>query len=218
MSKQYVLVDHENVQPTSLAALNRDDTEVMVFVGASQKSIGIDLVKALQPLGARGQYLQISGNGKNALDFHIAYYLGVLANKHPGARFVIVSKDTGFDPLIAHLVKKDIACSRTAKIPGTPASKPATANAKASTATATKVAPKTLNKAKPAVASDERLNKVIERLTAPKATKPRTRAKLASSINALFQKQLSEAEVAALIAQLTQRALLRLEGEKVIYP
>ena len=47
--------------------------------------------------------LRISGNGPNALDFHVAYYLGALAAAHPEAEFTVLSRDTGFDPLIRHM-------------------------------------------------------------------------------------------------------------------
>ena len=45
------------------------------------------------------------------LDFHIAYYLGDLAVKEPDADFYILSKDTGFDPLIEHLEGRKYKCA-----------------------------------------------------------------------------------------------------------
>jgi hypothetical protein len=54
----------------------------------------------------------ISGNGPNALDFHIAYYVGEISQKDPDAYFHIISKDTGFDPLIQHLRKRGIKIHR----------------------------------------------------------------------------------------------------------
>ena len=48
-------------------------------------------------------YVKISGTGPNALDFHIAFYIGQFAEKDPGANFYIVSQDAGFDPLLNHL-------------------------------------------------------------------------------------------------------------------
>lgn len=58
--------------------------------------------QALQPFGADVESVQITGNGPSALDFDIAFYIGHLAQLHPGASFVIVSRDTGFDPLVKH--------------------------------------------------------------------------------------------------------------------
>lgn len=45
-------------------------------------------------------------------DFHIAFYLGVLAVRDPGAHFYIISKDAGYDPLIQHLRAKNITAHR----------------------------------------------------------------------------------------------------------
>ena len=43
-----------------------------------------------------------SGNGSNALDFHLSFYLGYVAAKHPAAHLVVVANDKGYDPMIAH--------------------------------------------------------------------------------------------------------------------
>src|SRR4030095_10461863 len=99
----YVLIDYENVQPKDVASLNAHPFKVLVFVGANQKTLRFDLAKSLQPLGPSVEYISVSGNGRNALDFHIAFYLGELAAKDPNGLFRVVSKDTGFDPLLAHL-------------------------------------------------------------------------------------------------------------------
>ena len=40
--------------------------------------------------------VNIAGTGKNALDFHLAFYLGEILANTPAARCVIVSKDKGF--------------------------------------------------------------------------------------------------------------------------
>ena len=55
----------------------------------------------------------ISGNGRNALDFHIAFHLGELATREPHASFQVVSKDTGFDPLLAFMKEKGITVRRS---------------------------------------------------------------------------------------------------------
>ena len=57
--------------------------------------------------GENGQYVKISGNGKNALDFHLAYYVGELATNDPEVYFHVISKDTGFDPDKASKGPKD---------------------------------------------------------------------------------------------------------------
>ena len=94
----YVLLDFENVQPVEVDSLAVDQYRLMVFVGASQSKLSYDIATSIQRLGSSATYVKISGNGSNALDFHIAYYIGHLAANEPSAHFFIVSKDTGFDP------------------------------------------------------------------------------------------------------------------------
>ncbi len=122
MDKHIVLIDFENVQPHSLELFAREDFRVIVFVGANQSKLPFDTVAAVQQLDA--EYIQISGNGYNALDFHIAYYIGALAKDQPSARFTIISKDAGFDPLIAHLKAKKIRVSRFCGVRDMPQFKP----------------------------------------------------------------------------------------------
>jgi hypothetical protein len=125
MTRHFVLVDYENVQPKGLGALAAEHAEVRVFAGAAQHKIDLALAQALQPFGARAEYVQINGSGKNALDFHIAFHLGELSARHPDAQFTIVSKDTGFDPLVKHLNSRGIHCRRTATLGGGTPAKPA---------------------------------------------------------------------------------------------
>jgi hypothetical protein len=67
-------------------------------------------------LGERFVLTEISGTGPNALDFHIAYYLGEILAHDPAHRCVILSKDKGFDPLVKHLVGRGFAVSRAATL------------------------------------------------------------------------------------------------------
>ena len=118
MPTNYVLVDFENVQPESLAAIATGQFRVKVFVGASQAKgrISFELVHSMQALGANAEYVKIARTGKNAVDMHIAYYVGRLLEKEPGAVVHIVSRDTDFDPLIEYLNAKGIACKRVKSI------------------------------------------------------------------------------------------------------
>jgi hypothetical protein len=101
--KTYVLVDFENVPLKHADFMADGQVQLLIFIGKSQTKLSTDLVLAVNALGPRANYIRMEGTGKNALDFHLAYYLGQLVARDPEAQFVIVSKDTGFDPLIAHL-------------------------------------------------------------------------------------------------------------------
>ncbi len=111
MSETYLLIDFENVHTFDLTNLPAT-WRIKVFVGASQGKPDWELVKQAQPLGPRMEWIRISGNGKNALDFHIAFYMGEHAAKSVTTEFVLLSKDTGFDPLIDHMKERGIQCRR----------------------------------------------------------------------------------------------------------
>ena len=194
MRTNYVLIDFENVQPSSLEQLDHDHFKVFVFVGAHQGKVPFELAASLQQLGDRAQYIKISGNGPNALDFHIAYYIGRLAATDPAAYFHIISKDEGFDLLIQHLKTKKIFVGRSTAISEIPFVK--VSNSKSSA---------------------ERIELIRGRLQQLKAAKPRTTKTLSSTIAALFQKQLSNQEVSGLIHELTIQGHVNVSGTKVAY-
>jgi hypothetical protein len=194
MKKAYVLIDYENVQPAAMTALDRENFNVIVFVGASQAKVSYEIAAVLQCMGERAAYIKIAGNGSNALDFHIAYYIGQLAAKEPDAQFHIVSKDTGFDPLLHHLETKKISAHRVQSITDLPHPK--------------------LAASKP---TSERVSAVLANLVHRAATNPRTLKTLRSTINALFQKTLSEAEVEGIISDLVKKGVVVVNESKVSY-
>ena len=194
MRTNYVLIDFENVQPSSLEPLSHDHFKVLVFVGASQSRLPFDVVESLQNLGDHAEYIKISGNGSNALDFHIAYYIGKISATDPSAYFHIVSKDAGFDPLIQHLKSKKVFAGRVKGVADIP-----------------------LVKVSNSKSVEERVQMVVTRLQQLKAAKPRTVKTLSSTIASLFQKQLSAEEVALVVQSLASRDYLALAGTKVSY-
>ncbi len=118
MGQEIFLIDFENVQPTGVGRLVPGTCRIMLFLGQNQHKVPVELTRALQPFGADVEYVSISGSGPNAVDFHIAFYIGHLAQRYPGATFTIVSGDTGFDPLVRHLSGGlRIGCRRIKALP-----------------------------------------------------------------------------------------------------
>src|SRR5688572_6940241 len=111
MADRVLLIDLENVQKFELSKLP-SDVRVLVYYGATQKKLPDELVVQTQPLGTRLTWIRISGNGPNALDFHIAFYLGQELTHRPTSECIVLSKDTGFDPLIRHLAGQGRRCRR----------------------------------------------------------------------------------------------------------
>ena len=115
MPEKVLFVDLENIQKFDLSLVPAD-ARVMIFYGATQKKLPEELVIQAQPLGARLKWLKISGQGSNALDFHIAFYLGQELANRPISHCVILSRDTGFDPLTRHLQALGCACRRVSSL------------------------------------------------------------------------------------------------------
>lgn len=111
MKAQLLLVDFENIQKINLAQL-KGRYHVVIFVGAQQKSVPTELLLSAQKLEGKLEWQQIEGTGKNALDFHIACYLGQLLERKYQRKCTILSKDKGFDPLIKYLNKNGLECKR----------------------------------------------------------------------------------------------------------
>lgn len=110
--KTIILIDYENVQNIDLSIIQGQDFDIKIFVGQTQNKIPIELVQATQKFGRRIEWIKIEGAASNALDFHIAFYLGELSKDNTGGTFLILSKDKGFDPLIKHINKNKNNCQR----------------------------------------------------------------------------------------------------------
>jgi hypothetical protein len=126
--KNILFVDYENAGKIDLGALPAD-AEVHVFIGAAQKSVPTELLEIAHKLEKRFALTKIAGQGKDALDFHIAFYLGEHLTTNAQANCIILSKDKGFDPLVKHLCSRTFNVRRTETISdaftGTTPSRPA---------------------------------------------------------------------------------------------
>ena len=194
MTTNFVLIDYENVQPMELALLRGGTFKVKLFLGANQAKIPVALAAALHALGTNAEYVLLESAGSNALDFHIAYYIGVLSVQDPTARFNIISKDTGFDPLIKHLKRRGVIAQRLPSITTIPSVKPV-----------------------PPSAIGDHFQSAVAHLSKLKAAKPRTQKTLRSTLRALFKKEISEDQLSALFTALCERGVVSVDGTKVAY-
>lgn len=231
MSLPFVLIDFENVQPKILERLRPGSFRVKVFLGQHQSKLMLELVQRLQPFGSDAEYIQIQGSGPDAVDFHIAFYIGQLAAVEPATTFTIVSKDRGFDPLVRHLALRGIDCRRLPELPELVAAGPAQAAAPAAPIAVKPKAAKPVAKAKqsPPVAAAKapakkaasasttraRAKAVIEHLR--KSTKPAKLSTLRSSIKAWFKPALDDKSVDAILQSLQDSKKVSVSGAKVSY-
>lgn len=194
MKTNYILVDYENVQPRSAARLKGGPFKLKIFVGSQKPRIPFDLAQSMQLLGDAAEYVPIEGNGRNALDFHIAYFIGRLAATEPDAFFHIISKDSGFDVLIKYLHSQGVFCKRSATLDGIP-----------------------LLKATGAKSLEERVEAVVAHFSGKKAPPPARVKTLTSALSKLFADQLDAKELERLIGELQKRGMIKLEGVRVSY-
>lgn len=138
------------MQPAGVGRLVPGSCRIKLFLGEKQGKVPLALMQALQPFGTDVECVQIAGSGPNAVDFHVAFYIGRLASEHPEANYIIVSRDTGFDPLVRHLGTLKIKCRRVGALPGDAAASQGAKSAKPAAAAA-KPAAKAALAAKPAV-------------------------------------------------------------------
>jgi len=100
VSGTHVLLDYENVQPTEseLRALVPDASQVWVFHGPHQRQVEARFAS----FGADVTAVPISKTGKNALDFHLSFYMGYIASRNQASAMVVVANDKGYEPMLEH--------------------------------------------------------------------------------------------------------------------
>lgn len=217
MNTSYILVDFENVQPDSIGSLDAAAFSIIFLVGAKQRNMEIDVVQALKLSGVPFDIQRIEGNGKNALDFHIAYYIGRLSTESPGSVFHIISKDTGFDPLIRHLEKSKVVCHRWSAITDIPSPRALHTKTTSPPREPAKRQAKAAAKQKPKISghADEMI-KNLEKRASAKPTRLKT---LSGVIKSHFRAiSLTSTEVDAIIDELKKQNFIAVDGEKVTYP
>jgi hypothetical protein len=194
LKHNYLLIDFENVQPTSLALLAGHPFRVVVFVGAHQNRIPLELARSLQSFGEDGQYMQMAGSGRNALDFHIAFTLGELTSRERDAAYYIVSRDAGFDPLIRTLSARGLHVTRVKELADIPLLRMTNGTSLA-----------------------EKVEAVVQNLRTLGASRPRKVRTLRNAINSLFLKSLKEPELDEIMDTLVREGYVAVEKDNVTY-
>ena len=189
--EKLLLVDFENVQRFDLARLD-NDVRIVIYVGASQKSVPIELVKRLQDLGGRVEWQKVEGNGSNALDFFIACHLGRVLERSPQIQCIVLSNDKGFDPLLRHLDRSGLKCRRINRI--------ADLDPKAD------------------LADGPEFARVVEILKkSEKKSRPRKRKKLGGYIASIFQNKLDPEAIDRIIDKLLAEKMVSETGNAMAY-
>jgi hypothetical protein len=209
----HVFVDFENVHQIDASVIGSKAVSFTLLLGAKQTKLDAGLVEKLMEHAASVQLIRLASSGKNALDFALAYYVGRAVSANPAASIHIVSKDTGYDPLIEHLRSRHIHAFRhdsfaTLTFSGkskaaTVAPKPETMTPKAGTVVPN---PETLPKEDP-------LARVLERLRKNVTNRPKKKKTLLSHLKFMLGKDATEAEAIKLLEMLRQAGHLSI-GDK----
>jgi hypothetical protein len=210
----YVLIDFESVQPKSLSLLAAEHFRIHVFIGPASSTLPSNVVLPLHEFRSRADYVRLETAGRNALDFHLAFYLGKLVSADPSGFFHIISRDKGFDPLVRHLKGKNIFSARSESIEDMPCFRQHPAEPDGESGAS---GPKGIAEPVCAVTMDDLLKLVIDDLTKRKAGKPKTLEALKSTVQARCGKHASAAAVDALYTALVTRGYVKVDGDRLQY-
>ncbi|WP_404303108.1 PIN domain-containing protein [Alicycliphilus denitrificans] len=216
----HLLIDWENVQPKGeeLRALVPEGTDLWLFHGPQQK---VD-VASYQRVYGEGNVTLVprSGAGRNALDFQLSYYIGYVSARQPQGRFVVVSNDTGYDPMLSHARELGFHARRCEFRKPAPVSQPAVAEP--AVPAKEKAALKT--PAKPADSSAKATRQDVQRLAQLlQGMEPWERPGRCDALRVLLQTHLSEPSpqsprVAHALSQLQAQKRVALKSDAVSYP
>ena len=213
MKTNYVLIDYENVQVKSLDLLRAEHFRIYVFLGPSNTKLHKDLVLAMHEFGERAEYVELEVSGKNALDFHLAYFLGALSTTDPAGTFHLISKDTGFDPLVKYLRSKQILASRSDSIEAMPCFVKPASNGALQDALATAAA----TAVDTAADADPLMKRVLDDLIKRKSAKPGSPKTLKNTMQKCCGSEVPADRIEALYTALIERGYVRVEGAKLNY-
>jgi hypothetical protein len=202
MSETLLLVDFENVGKIDLAAVP-DGFVVALFFGSTQKSVPKEFLKAAVKLRERFVSIDIEGQGKNALDFHIAFYLGQYLTQPPRTSCVILSKDRGFDPLIKHLELRGFSVRR--------------ANTLREALPHAAAVPRRPTPGRESAPVPVHESALLWLSAGAKNRRPRTRKALAAHLYSHFSKKIPESEVQSLIDVLISSGQLSEANGRIAY-
>lgn len=193
MTQKLLLVDFENVHQIDLGRLD-ESYQIIIFVGAGQKSVPIELVTNAQKLGSRLEWQRVDAQGNNALDFFIACQLGRVFEKSPQFHCIVLSKDKGFDPLLRHLNKIGLKCKRLNSL--------------------LELDPKTTQPDEP----NPNYERVVELLgKSEKKARPRKLKTLSQHISSMFQKKIKQVEIDRIIDILFANKLISETNGTITY-
>ncbi|MFT3870931.1 MAG: PIN domain-containing protein [Nibricoccus sp.] len=207
----HIFVDFENVHEVDLSLIGQKSIHVTVLMGAKQTKLDAALVEKLLLHADSVQLVRLLESGRNAIDFALAYYVGRAATLDPSGFFHIISGDTGYDPLVAHLrrnhvrahrhdsfaaLKEILANGKSPESPAMPSAPPSRPLDPSSLPTSTPPAKKKKS------TLSERIARVLEYLQSHPDTRPTTETRLAHHMPSMLGNGATESDAQQVIKSL----------------
>jgi PIN domain-containing protein len=211
----HVFVDFENVHTIEPAMIGNTAVSFTLLMGPRQTKLDATLVEQLLEHYTSVQLVRLATAGKNALDFTLAYYVGRAVAADPTGFFHIVSRDKGYDPLVAHLRSKHIHVLRHNDFAAlASSSSPAVSIPPVPPPSIKLKAPPKPN-ALPHVLS-EQATQVLMHLNKVSTTRPRTQKKFISYLIAYRGHKITDADAMAIIEELRQHRQLAIDEKGAV--
>ena len=232
--KHYVFVDFENVQAVKLELIRGRPVMVIMVVGKDQTKVPLDLVAQLMEHSSQVRLVRTEVKGKNALDFVLSAEVGAQGVVDTKASFHIVSRDKGFDALVAHFRSMGREAARHdafVKVPALGGTGPAVARKSAGTAarkTAVAAAPVTRRAPVAPVAPVARraavrgdaleqwLGKMEARLAPGAGNRPRREAALRRLVRDQLGAGPSEEDIGRVLAKLVAKGVVTVGNQGAV--
>jgi hypothetical protein len=203
----WFFIDFENLPSVLKDPTHSDSFRIFVFVGSHQTKISFDIVQAAHQFGNRLEWVKIEGAGKNNLDFHLAYHLGKYnENAAKDVRFVILSKDTGFDALIKFVNSTGRVCRRLEKLDSLPEKR-------------TPPPPKSIEEILPEMGDAKTdIAKIVQNISKIKVNKrPRKVRTLKNHLESIITKAGAHLNIDEIFEALIQQDVIAVDGTNVVY-
>jgi hypothetical protein len=191
----YIFVDYENVQEVDLDLIVGKAVKVFLVVGQRRKTLPSLLARQIHQYHDQVTWIESEGATNNALDLVLAYHVGLQAKADPKGYFHILARDKDYDALIKHLRANSILASRDDEFARIP-----------------------VLVAMTRLSLEERVKWVVERFQKNKASRPKRKQSLLTTIRSFCRKELSDEEVQQIVTAMVARKLIELTPQaKVVY-
>ncbi len=212
-----IFVDFENIREIDLHLIQGKPVKVFIFVGKRHSTIPEDLLRSLTDSFPQVELIAAQCSGKNALDFILAYQIGVESVKNPQKIFHILSRDQGFDALVLHLEAQKISVTRHESFKAIPILGGIGAiigKNRESVQESNQVTVK--DSAQIPLRAIERIEDMRERFSR-NLSRPRRKDTLFSHIHIRFGKKLSEIELQEIVDGLVNRRVIEIDSAGTVH-